>query len=48
VHELARFHPMQKQFVRYHVMTYLGFFKEDERKGRRFEAWTGALGSSAG
>jgi len=48
VHELARFHPMQKQFVRYHVMTYLGFFKGDERKGRRFEAWTGALGSSAG
>jgi len=48
VHELAQFHPIQRQFVRYHVMTYLGFFKGDERKGRRFEAWSGALGSSAG
>jgi len=47
VHELARFHAIQKQFVRYHVMTYLGFFKGDERKGRGFENWSGALGSSA-
>ncbi len=46
VHELARFHPAQKQFVGYHVMTYLAFFKDDERKGRAFESWTGALGSS--
>jgi UDP-2,3-diacylglucosamine pyrophosphatase LpxH len=47
VHELAEFHPVQKQFVRYDVMTYLSFFKDDERKGRRFEAWTGALDTSA-
>jgi UDP-2,3-diacylglucosamine pyrophosphatase LpxH len=46
VHELARFHPGQKQFVGYHVMTYLTFFKGDERKGRSFESWTGALDSS--
>jgi UDP-2,3-diacylglucosamine pyrophosphatase LpxH len=46
VHELARFHPTQKQFVSYHVMTYLAFFKGDERKGRAFESWTGALDSS--
>lgn len=46
VHELARFHPTQKQFVGYHVMTYLTFFKQDERKGRAFESWTGALDSS--
>lgn len=46
VHELARFHPSQKQFVGYHVMTYLAFFKGDERKGRAFESWTGALESS--
>jgi len=46
VHELARFHPSQKQFVGYHVMTYLAFFKGDERKGRAFESWTGALDSS--
>jgi hypothetical protein len=47
VHELARLHPGQKQFVGYHVMTYLAFFKGDERKGRSFECWTGALDSSA-
>jgi UDP-2,3-diacylglucosamine pyrophosphatase LpxH len=46
VHELARFHPGQKQFVGYHVMTYLAFFKGDQRKGRAFESWTGALDSS--
>lgn len=46
VHELAQFHPGQKQFVGYHVMTYLTFFKGDERKGRAFESWTGALESS--
>lgn len=46
VHELARFHPGQKHFVGYHVMTYLTFFKDDERKGRAFESWTGALDSS--
>jgi hypothetical protein len=48
VHELAQFHAIQKQFVRYHVMTYLSFFKDDEREGRGFESWSGALGSSAG
>jgi hypothetical protein len=46
VHELAQFHPGQKHFVGYHVMTYLAFFKENERKGRRFESWSGALDSS--
>ena len=46
VHELARFHPAQKQFVGYHVMTYLAFFKGDERKGKAFESWTGALDST--
>jgi UDP-2,3-diacylglucosamine pyrophosphatase LpxH len=47
VHELARFHPGQKHFVGYHVMSYLAFFKGDERKGRAFESWTGALESSS-
>jgi hypothetical protein len=46
VHELAKLHPSQKQFVGYHVMTYLAFFKGNERKGRAFETWTGALDSS--
>src|SRR5215813_4704232 len=47
VHELAQFHPVEKQFVCYHVMTYLAFYKSDERKGRGFEVCSGALGSSA-
>jgi UDP-2,3-diacylglucosamine pyrophosphatase LpxH len=47
VHELARLHPGQKHFVGYHVMTYLAFFKNNERKGRAFESWSGALDSSA-
>src|ERR1700733_278313 len=47
VHELAQFHPWQKHFVGYHVMTYLAFFKDNERKGRAFESWSGSLDSSA-
>ena len=47
VHELAQLHPVEKQFVGYHVMSYLAFFKGDERKGRAFECWTGALESSS-
>jgi UDP-2,3-diacylglucosamine pyrophosphatase LpxH len=43
VHELARFRPSQQEFLGYHVMTYLAFFKDDERRGRPFEAWSGGL-----
>ena len=43
VHELGRFDPRQEQFVGYQVMTYLAFFRDDERKGRSFECWSGAL-----
>lgn len=45
-HELARLHPEQEEFVRYHVMTYLAFFKDDERGNRGFETWSGTLGST--
>jgi len=43
-HELARPHPEQEEFVGYEVMTYLSFFKDDERGGRLFESWSGVLG----
>jgi UDP-2,3-diacylglucosamine pyrophosphatase LpxH len=43
VHELGDFDPRQEQFVGYQVMTYLAFFRDDERKGRSFECWSGAL-----
>jgi UDP-2,3-diacylglucosamine pyrophosphatase LpxH len=47
VHELALFEPNKQEFVGYHVMTYLTFFKGDERKKRQFETWTGSLDTSA-
>jgi UDP-2,3-diacylglucosamine pyrophosphatase LpxH len=43
VHELARFRPSQHEFLGYHVMTYLAFYKDNERRGRPFEAWSGVL-----
>jgi hypothetical protein len=45
-HELARMHPEQEEFVLYHLMAYLTFFKDDERGGRAFETWSGTLGST--
>lgn len=42
VHEMTK--RQHDRFVFFHVMTYLTFFKEDERKGRPFETWTGTLG----
>lgn len=45
VDELARYRPGNEEFIGYKVMTYLAFFKGDERKGRAFETWSGALES---
>lgn len=44
VHEPARWKPKEQEFYGYHLMTYLAFFQDDERGGRVFESWTGALG----
>lgn len=44
VHRLAKGHPDEQEFIAYDVMTYLAFFKGDERKGRPFACWSGALG----
>lgn len=46
VHELAQAHPGKHRFLGFHVMTYLAFFKDDERKRRGSETWSGALGKS--
>jgi len=43
-HQMAKRRPMDEQFVPYQLMTYLAFYKDDERGGRRFESWSGALG----
>ncbi|MBN2147303.1 MAG: hypothetical protein JW726_07935 [Anaerolineales bacterium] len=42
-HDLARYHPEAQKFVPYQVMSYLTFYQEDERRGRRYEAWSGKL-----
>lgn len=47
VHELARSNSSREVFVSFHTMTYLAFFKGDERDGRTFECWSGALAKSA-
>ena len=42
-HDLTRYHPEQQKFIPFQLMTYLAFYKDDERRGRRYEAWTGRL-----
>ena len=41
--ELGHMDRAKKGFVSYKTMTYLGFYKGDERKGRAFETWSGTL-----
>ncbi len=43
VNEQARLQPDEEEFMSYWVMTYVGLYKGDERGGRPFEAWSGAL-----
>lgn len=43
VHELAKAKPLEQEFIGRHEMTYLAFFKDDERRGRPYEAWSGSL-----
>ncbi|MDI6769726.1 MAG: hypothetical protein QMD04_08625 [Anaerolineales bacterium] len=42
-YDLAVFKPEEQKFIPYQVLTYLSFFKDDERDGRRFETWSGAF-----
>ena len=41
-YDLAIKDPREQKFVRYQTFTYLTFYKDDERSGRMFEAWSGA------
>ena len=45
VHELAQAHPDEQEFIGYKVLTYLAFYREDERGGQAFESWSGSLAS---
>ena len=44
VYRPTRFAPGEHEFIASDMMTYLAFFQGDERKGRPYEMWTGALG----
>lgn len=44
VYEMVKVESKMPQFVDFKVMTYLAFFKGDERGGRKFESWSGSLG----
>jgi UDP-2,3-diacylglucosamine pyrophosphatase LpxH len=44
VYELAKV-GSDEEFIGYEELTYLAFFKGDERGGQAFEAWTGRLGT---
>jgi UDP-2,3-diacylglucosamine pyrophosphatase LpxH len=41
--DLAVHKPEEQKFVPYQVLTYLTFYKDDERNGRRFETWSGSF-----
>jgi UDP-2,3-diacylglucosamine pyrophosphatase LpxH len=36
--------PREQKFARYQSFTYLMFYKDEERSGKEFEAWSGAYG----
>jgi UDP-2,3-diacylglucosamine pyrophosphatase LpxH len=42
-YDLTRYHPEQQKFLPYQLMSYLAFYQEGERHGRRHEAWLGKL-----
>ena len=46
VYDQTRFAPHEHEFIAADTLTYLAFFKDDERRGRPYETWTGTLGIS--
>jgi UDP-2,3-diacylglucosamine pyrophosphatase LpxH len=46
VYEQTRFAQHEHEFIAADALTYLAFFKDDERRGRPYETWTGTLGIS--
>jgi UDP-2,3-diacylglucosamine pyrophosphatase LpxH len=47
VFDPAQYRPKDEEFFGYHVMTYVAFFNDHERKDRSFEAWSGSFESAA-
>jgi hypothetical protein len=46
VYEPTHWAPREHEFIASDTLTYLAFFKDDERNGRPYEMWTGRLGIS--
>ncbi len=44
VHQQTKFAPREHEFIASDTLTYIAFFKDDERKGRPYETWSGTLG----
>ena len=42
-YDLAVYKPEEQKFIPYQVLTYLCFYRDDERGGQRFETWSGAF-----
>lgn len=42
-YDLAIHKPEAQKFIPYQVLTYLTFYRDGERAGRRFEAWSGSF-----
>lgn len=42
-YDLAINNPDEEKFVPYQVLSYLSFYKDDQRSGQRFEAWSGSF-----
>jgi len=40
----ATFDTIHREFIGWHVLTYIGIYREDENDGYDFEIWNGALG----
>ena len=41
-YDLAIKNPAEQKFIPYETLTYMTFYKDDEREGRLFETWSGA------
>ena len=43
LHELTLHKPSEQSFIEYKAFTYLTFYKDNERKGKQYETWSGTL-----
>ena len=46
VHVLTRFDPKQREFIGWHVLSFVCFYRAKENSNHLFEVWHGALGTA--